>query len=63
MQHAIVMLDSNVRVLPTAVQWMRERFNECLDRASYAKNKCEDENAVNACVEKLLYDRALEMVS
>jgi serine/threonine-protein kinase ULK/ATG1 len=42
---------------------MRERFNECLDRASYAKNKCEDENAVNACVEKLLYDRALEMVS
>lgn len=45
-----------------AVQWMRERFNECLDRASYAKNKCEDENGVNACVEKLLYDRALEMV-
>jgi serine/threonine-protein kinase ULK/ATG1 len=41
---------------------MRERFNECLDRASYAKNKCEDENGVNACVEKLLYDRALEMV-
>ncbi|KAI9289116.1 kinase-like domain-containing protein [Umbelopsis sp. AD052] len=47
--------------LNSAVQWMRERFNECLDRASYAKNKCEDENAVNACVEKLLYDRALEM--
>ncbi|GAB5593238.1 Serine/threonine-protein kinase [Umbelopsis nana] len=47
--------------LNSAVQWMRERFNECLDRASYAKNKCEDENGVNACVEKLLYDRALEM--
>jgi serine/threonine-protein kinase ULK/ATG1 len=45
-----------------AVQWMRERFNECLDRAQAAKNKCEDENGGNACVEKLLYDRALEMV-
>jgi Domain of unknown function (DUF3543) len=41
---------------------MRERFNECLDRAQAAKNKCEDENGGNACVEKLLYDRALEMV-
>jgi hypothetical protein len=34
-------LDSNICVLPTAVQWMRERFNECLDRAFYSKNKCE----------------------
>ncbi|KAM3581837.1 Serine/threonine-protein kinase [Umbelopsis sp. WA50703] len=47
--------------LNSAVQWMRERFNECLDRAQAAKNKCEDENGGNACVEKLLYDRALEM--
>ncbi|KAI9313698.1 kinase-like domain-containing protein [Dichotomocladium elegans] len=60
-------LEENMRAasnrLNDAVQWMRERFNECLDRASYAGQKChsEDQNSVGTCVEKLLYDRALEM--
>ncbi|KAI8341930.1 kinase-like domain-containing protein [Chlamydoabsidia padenii] len=54
--------------LNDAVQWMRERFNECLDRASFEKSKCDqmdstnsDSSGNNPCVEKLLYDRALEM--
>ncbi|CAO3588228.1 unnamed protein product [Absidia cylindrospora] len=53
--------------LNDAVQWMRERFNECLDRASFEKSKCEHVDTTdlsssnNPCVEKLLYDRALEM--
>ncbi|KAG2206231.1 hypothetical protein INT45_010703, partial [Circinella minor] len=49
--------------LNDAVQWMRERFNECLDRASFAGTKCDNDtqNGMGACVEKLLYDRALEM--
>jgi serine/threonine-protein kinase ULK/ATG1 len=56
--------------LNDAVQWMRERFNECLDRASFEKSKCEQMDPANSdfsgnstCVEKLLYDRALEMVN
>lgn len=57
--------------LNDAVQWMRERFNECLDRASFEKSKCDEQtdpansdfSGNSACVEKLLYDRALEMVS
>ncbi|KAI9260641.1 kinase-like domain-containing protein [Phascolomyces articulosus] len=58
--------DDNMRTasvrLNDAVQWMRERFNECLDRASFAGTKCEnDQNGIGVCVEKLLYDRALEM--
>ncbi|CAO3596450.1 unnamed protein product [Absidia cylindrospora] len=55
--------------LNDVVQWMRERFNECLDRASVEKSKCEQSDTSsydsssgnNPCVEKLLYDRALEM--
>ena len=50
----------NVARLNDAVQWMREKFNECLDRAEsiqYDKQTLE-----NTSVEKLLYDRALEMV-
>ncbi|ORX44069.1 Pkinase-domain-containing protein [Hesseltinella vesiculosa] len=48
------------------VQWMRNRFNECLDRASMEKSRCDQEELDtlpyhNACVEKLLYDRALEL--
>jgi len=48
-----------------AVQWVRVRFNECLERAEYAKSKCrtDDENAAEVFPEKLLYDKALEMVS
>lgn len=40
------------------VQWMRDKFNEYLKKAEFGKDK-----PVNASVEKLLYDRALEMVS
>ncbi|ORZ08348.1 kinase-like domain-containing protein [Absidia repens] len=55
--------------LNDVVQWMRERFNECLDRASIEKSKCEHSDSSsydsssgnNPCVERLLYDRALEM--
>ncbi|SAM07914.1 hypothetical protein [Absidia glauca] len=57
--------------LNDAVQWMRERFNDCLDRASFEKSRCDrldtsndsssGNNNDNPCVEKLLYDRALEM--
>ncbi|KAF7730440.1 Serine/threonine-protein kinase [Apophysomyces ossiformis] len=49
--------------LNDAVQWMRDRFNQCLDRASFEGSRCEqeDQNGGGACVEKLLYDRALEM--
>jgi serine/threonine-protein kinase ULK/ATG1 len=45
--------------LNDAVQWMRDKFNECLKRAESIKDKHSIENS---CVEKLLYDRALEMV-
>ncbi|KAI8381091.1 kinase-like domain-containing protein [Radiomyces spectabilis] len=48
--------------LNDVVQWIRDRFNECLDRATFAGKKCEqdDQYGTGACVEKLLYDRALE---
>ncbi|GAA6042868.1 hypothetical protein JCM8097_007200 [Rhodosporidiobolus ruineniae] len=45
-----------------AVQWFRTRFNECFDKADFAKSKCQEElpeSAANA--EKLVYDRALEL--
>ncbi|CAG8676284.1 20499_t:CDS:2, partial [Racocetra persica] len=47
-----------------AVQWVRKRFNECLEKAEYTKTRylSEEEMNVNGCfVEKLLYDKALEM--
>ncbi|KAI9266957.1 kinase-like domain-containing protein [Sporodiniella umbellata] len=45
--------------LNDAVQWMREKFNECLDRAETIQS---DKHCLeNNCVEKLLYDHALEM--
>lgn len=46
--------------LNDAVQWMREKFNECLKRAESIKDR---HSLENSCVEKLLYDRALEMAS
>jgi serine/threonine-protein kinase ULK/ATG1 len=53
--------DKNVMTsLNDAVQWMRDKFNECLKRAESIKDK---HSVENSCVEKLLYDRALEMVS
>ncbi|CAO3647582.1 unnamed protein product [Cunninghamella blakesleeana] len=60
------MVSKSIR-LNDAVQWMRERFNECLDRATFEKTKCDQDeyndglNGNNTCVEKLLYDRALEL--
>lgn len=45
--------------LNDAVQWMRDKFNDCLKRAESIKDK---HSMYNSCVEKLLYDKALEMV-
>lgn len=45
--------------LNDAVQYMRDKFNECLDKAESIKVETSDQT----CVEKLLYDKALEMVS
>lgn len=51
-----------------AVQWFRQRFNECFDKADFAKSRCSSssqeeipESATFA--ERLIYDRALEIVS
>lgn len=46
--------------LNDAVQWMRDKFNDCLKRAESIKDK---HALYNSCVEKLLYDKALEMVN
>lgn len=48
----------------TAVQWFRQRFNECFDKADFAKSRCQDDIPESATfAEKLVYDRALEIVS
>ena len=49
--------------LNNAVQWGRERFNETLEKADFVKSKIPS-NVRNAHIasEKLIYDRALEMV-
>ncbi|SCV69825.1 BQ2448_1219 [Microbotryum intermedium] len=45
-----------------AVQWFRQRFNECFDKADFAKSRCQDEIPESATyAEKLVYDRALEI--
>ncbi|GAA5987795.1 hypothetical protein JCM10908_007219 [Rhodotorula pacifica] len=45
-----------------AVQWFRQRFNECYDKADFAKTRCQDELPEStAYAEKLVYDRALEL--
>ncbi|GAA5844785.1 hypothetical protein JCM9279_002919 [Rhodotorula babjevae] len=45
-----------------AVQWLRQRFNECFDKADFAKSRCQDEIPESAAyAEKLVYDRALEL--
>lgn len=47
-----------------AVQWFRQRFNECFDKADFAKTRCGEEIPESATyAEKLVYDRALELVS
>lgn len=45
-----------------AVQWFRQRFNECFDKANFAKNRSQEEIPDSAAfAEKLVYDRALEL--
>ncbi|BGP25284.1 Serine/threonine-protein kinase [Rhodotorula toruloides] len=45
-----------------AVQWFRQRFNECFDKADFAKTRCGEEIPESATyAEKLVYDRALEL--
>ena len=50
--------------LNNAVQWGRERFNETLEKADFVKSKIPStgRNANVIAPEKLIYDRALEMV-
>jgi hypothetical protein len=49
--------------LNNAVQWGRERFNETLEKADFVKSKVPPSHAgSNSAPEKLIYDRALEMV-
>ncbi|GAA96795.1 uncharacterized protein L969DRAFT_79771 [Mixia osmundae IAM 14324] len=49
--------------LNEAVQWFRSRFNECLDKAEFAKGRLSQETLPDSAVapEILIYDRALEM--
>lgn len=48
-----------------AVQWMREKFNETLERAESVETDMNASANLNNTpfVDKLLYDRALEMVN
>ena len=49
--------------LNNAVQWGRERFNETLEKADFVKSKIpKDREDSSVAPEKLIYDRALEMV-
>jgi serine/threonine-protein kinase ULK/ATG1 len=49
--------------LNNAVQWGRERFNETLEKAEFVKSKIPpDVGESHIAPEKLIYDRALEMV-
>jgi serine/threonine-protein kinase ULK/ATG1 len=49
--------------LNNAVQWGRERFNDTLEKADYVKSKIPlDRGDSSVSPEKLIYDRALEMV-
>jgi serine/threonine-protein kinase ULK2 len=49
--------------LNNAVQWGRERFNETLEKADFVKSKIpKDRGDTSVAPEKLIYDRALEMV-
>lgn len=49
---------------PLAVQWFRSRFNDCFEKAEWAKARCpENIPATAAFAERMLYDRAVELVS
>lgn len=52
-----------------AVQWVREKFNECLEKAEFVKDRLEEARSgghrfheSGIVAEKLLYDKALELV-
>lgn len=47
--------------LNNAVQWTRDCFNECLEKAEFVKTKCGFEGGGGQCAEKLIYDRAAEI--
>ncbi len=52
-----------IDVIIPAVQWFRQRFNECFDKAEFAKSRSQDDLPQSATIaEKLIYDRALEIV-
>lgn len=42
------------------VQWLRARFNECYEKAEWAKARCAEELPF---IERLLHDKARETVS
>ena len=44
----------------SVVQWLRARFNECYDKAEWAKSECAEELPF---VDRLLHDKARETVS
>ncbi|ORY00275.1 Pkinase-domain-containing protein [Basidiobolus meristosporus CBS 931.73] len=46
--------------LNDAVQWMRDKFNESLEKADFVKLKVLHADETKVCVEKLMYDYALE---
>ncbi|ORX89301.1 Pkinase-domain-containing protein [Basidiobolus meristosporus CBS 931.73] len=46
--------------LNDAVQWMRDKFNESLEKAEFIKLKVTIDEEHSICVEKLMYDYALE---
>ena len=47
-----------------AVQWFRHRFNDCFDKAEWTKSRAPEEMPESASyVEKLIYDKAIELVS
>ncbi|KAG0244036.1 Serine/threonine-protein kinase [Actinomortierella wolfii] len=49
--------------LNSGVQWIRDRFNECLEKAENAKARSgiDDREESGVVIEKLLYERALEL--
>lgn len=42
------------------VQWLRARFNECYEKAEWAKARCAEELPF---IDRLLHDKAKEIVS
>lgn len=44
-----------------SVQWLRARFNECYDKYDYAKSRAGDDVLSNEAVDKIIFDRALEI--